>query len=285
MNTLEMSPVGTVHSPVTSRRKMPVQGVRGEIEIYQEYAGALDGIRENSHIIVFCWMHKGERNLLKAVPRKSCPDLPARGVFSLRSPARPNPVSFNVVRLLSIHDERFLEVDHLDMVDDTPVLDIKPYQAGWDCIFSATNHDRSEKIRKISDEEFIESLTREAENYHGELCPGLATAVRIALSASRILNTDLRNSDVVFTPGPDPCINDALIGITGARQGNRRLLPLPSQKETGKGELYCISRGPVQIIFRVPCRKTEFDMILKTRDEEIFDIRIKNGGNRKIREI
>jgi tRNA-Thr(GGU) m(6)t(6)A37 methyltransferase TsaA len=285
MNKFEISPVGMVHSPVRSRRKMPVQGVRGEIEIHPGYTGALDGIGRNSHIILLCWMHKGERDILKAVPRKSCPDLPERGVFSLRSPARPNPVSFNVVRLCGIHDERFLVVDHLDMVDGTPVIDLKPYQAGWDCIFSATNHDRSEKIRKIPDRDLIESLTREAENYHGELCPGLATAVRIARSASRILDSDLRNSDVTFTCGPDPCINDALIGITGARQGNGRLLPSTSPESTGRLEVYCISRNSVQIIYHVPGRKTEFDEILSARDGEIFDFRIKSGDNLKINEI
>jgi tRNA-Thr(GGU) m(6)t(6)A37 methyltransferase TsaA len=258
---------------------MPVQGVRGEIEIYPGYAGALDGIQRNSHIILLCWMHKGQRDILKAVPRKSCPDLPARGVFSLRSPARPNPVSFNVVRLFGIRDERFLIVDHLDMVDGTPVLDLKPYQSGWDCIFSATSNDRSEKIRKISDEEYIESLTREAENYHGELCQGLATAVRIARSASRILDTDLRNSEVVFTSGPDPCINDALIGITGARLGNRRLLSPASRKETGNEEIYGISRGLVHIIFRIKGMKTRFEAILKAPEEDIFDICLKTGNN------
>ncbi|WP_243670643.1 TrmO family methyltransferase, partial [Methanoculleus chikugoensis] len=136
-------------------------------------------------------MHEAGRDVLRAVPpRKVSSDLPEKGVFSLRSPARPNPpLSVSVVRLRGIRDDRFLLLANVDVIDETPVIDIKPYQTGWDCVFSATGHDRTEKIRKMGGPgEYRAGLIREAVNYHGELCPpGVAVGgVRLAEAAMRI---------------------------------------------------------------------------------------------------
>ncbi len=221
---MELVPVGIVRSSIRSGHEMPVQGVTGEVEIYPDYVDALRGIGQNSHIILLCWMHEADRTVLTAVARKVSRDLPEKGVFSLRSPPRPNPISLSVVRLLGLRDERFLKVESLDLIDGTPVLDIKPYQTGWDCVFSATGHDRTEKIRKIGPDAYRAGLVREAVNYHGTLCPGVAIGVRIAEAATRILGGDLRNPAISVMPGSEPCIADALIGIAGASPGNRRLL-------------------------------------------------------------
>ncbi|CVK34129.1 tRNA (N6-threonylcarbamoyladenosine(37)-N6)-methyltransferase TrmO [Methanoculleus bourgensis] len=183
---------------------MPVQGVEAEIEVFPDYAGALSGVEENSHLILICWLHEADRAVLKAVARKVSRDLPEKGVFSLRSPERPNPLSVSVVRLRGLREGRFLELENVDVIDGTPVVDIKPYQTGWDCVFSATGHDRTEKIEKMGPGEYREGLIREAVNYHGELCPGVAAAVRVAEAATRILRRDLRHPQSRSRSAPTP---------------------------------------------------------------------------------
>jgi tRNA (adenine37-N6)-methyltransferase len=108
-DSLLVHPVEIVQSPVQSRREMPMQGVSGVIEIFPAFAEALDGIGEkNSHLFVLCWMYKADKTVRRTIPRRICSDLPAKGVFSLRSPARPNPVSLCVVGLVRVKEGRFL---------------------------------------------------------------------------------------------------------------------------------------------------------------------------------
>ena len=76
---------------------MPIQGVSAEVEIFPEYVAGLEGVEDNSHLILVCWLHQADRSVLKAVARKISDELPEKGVFSLRSPARPNPLSISVV--------------------------------------------------------------------------------------------------------------------------------------------------------------------------------------------
>ncbi len=267
MHRMEIFPIGIVHSGVRSRSGMPVQGVDAEIEVFPDYAAALSGIGESSHLILICWLHEADRSVLKAVARKVSSDLPEKGVFSLRSPVRPNPLSVSVVRLRDLREGRILELANVDLIDGTPVIDIKPYQRGWDCVFSATSHDRTEKIQKMGPGEYRESLIREAVNYHGELCPGVAVAVRIAEAATRILGCDLAVPQVSIAPGADPCIADALIGITGVRPGNRRL------RHPG-GEC-CAFAGPgVEVIFRLRDAPGSVEAVLAAREASLFDCEV-----------
>lgn len=269
MHRMELTPIGLVHSEIRSRNDMPVQGVDAEIEVYPDYAGALSGIEENSHLILVCWLHEADRGVLKAVARKVSHDLPEKGVFALRSPARPNPLSVSVVRLREVREGRYLLLANVDLIDGTPVLDLKPYQAGWDCVFSATGHDRTEKIRKMSPGEYREGLIREAVNYHGELCPGVAVAVRMAEAAMRILNRDLAAPQVSVTLGADPCIADALIGITGARPGNRRLL-------CSGGDCYVVAGPEREVIFRLRAVPQDAGEILLGCESSLFDCEIRS---------
>ncbi len=246
---------------------MPVQGVEAEVEIFPDYAGALLGVEENSHLILICWLHEAGRTVLRAVARKVSRDLPEKGVFSLRSPERPNPISFSVVRLRGIREERFLELENVDVIDGTPVIDIKPYQVGWDCIFSATGHDRIEKVRRMGPGEYREGLIREAVNYHGELCPGVAVAVRIAEAATRILDCDLRAPQIAVAPGADPCIADALIGITGARPGNRRL-------RCSSGDRCLFTAPGEEVIFHLRAVPGVVDAIFACSEAALFDCEV-----------
>ncbi len=264
---MELSPIGIVRSRLCSRSDMPVQGIAAEIEIFPDYASALSGIEENSHLILICWLHEADRTVLEAVARKVSPDLPRKGVFSLRSPERPNPLSVSVVRLRGIREGRILELENVDVIDNTPVIDIKPYQTGWDCVFSATGHDRTEKIEKMGPDDYREGLIREAVNYHGELCPGAAVAVRIAEAATRILERDLRNPEIVVTIGVDPCIADALIGITGARPGNHRL-------ECSGESCYIFVSPEATAIFHLRTVPGSVDAVFACEETTLFDSEI-----------
>jgi tRNA-Thr(GGU) m(6)t(6)A37 methyltransferase TsaA len=114
---MELIPVGIVHSSIRSRSDMPVQGVDAGVEVFPGYAGALLGIEGNSHLILVCWLHEADRSVLRAVARKVSHDLPEKGVFSLRSPSRPNPLSISVVRLLGVREGRYLSLANVDLID------------------------------------------------------------------------------------------------------------------------------------------------------------------------
>ena len=264
---MELSPIGIVRSHLRSRSDMPVQGVEAEIEVFPDYAGALSGVEENSHLILICWLHEADRAVLKAVARKVSRDLPEKGVFSLRSPERPNPLSVSVVRLRGLREGRFLELENVDVIDGTPVVDIKPYQTGWDCVFSATGHDRTEKIEKMGPGEYREGLIREAVNYHGELCLGVAAAVRVAEAATRILRRDLRHPQVTVTLGADPCIADALIGITGARPGNHRL-------GCSGTDCYVFACPGEEVVFHLRTVPESVDAVFACNEAVLFDCEI-----------
>ncbi|MEX2690580.1 MAG: tRNA (N6-threonylcarbamoyladenosine(37)-N6)-methyltransferase TrmO [Candidatus Njordarchaeum guaymaensis] len=102
----------------------------GIIEIYNEFEEALQGLERYEHIIILSWLHKNDtpekRSILKVHPRGD-PRNPLAGVFATRSPARPNPIALNVVKLLGI-DGTMLKVEGIgDLFIGTPVVDIKPY--------------------------------------------------------------------------------------------------------------------------------------------------------------
>lgn len=99
-----------------------------EIVIDERLAGVLDGIEEYSHLVVLYWAHKvpeQSRSLTKVHPMGR-EEIPPMGIFSTCSPARPNPILMTVVRLRG-RKENVLEVEGLDAVDKSPVIDIKPY--------------------------------------------------------------------------------------------------------------------------------------------------------------
>jgi tRNA (Thr-GGU) A37 N-methylase len=78
---MRLEPVGMVHSPVRSREDMPIRGVSAQLEIYEKYAEALQGIDGNSHLLLLCWLHEADRSVLKAVPRKISSRCPSRASF------------------------------------------------------------------------------------------------------------------------------------------------------------------------------------------------------------
>ena len=129
MDKFNISPVGYVRSDVTDRGQAPRQGrdadLDARIEILTQYSEALDGIGKWSQLLVICWMHLADRDILAVHPRRNA-NAPLTGVFGTRSPARPNPVAVYTVDLLSVEGST-LYVRGIDAIDGTPVLDIKPH--------------------------------------------------------------------------------------------------------------------------------------------------------------
>lgn len=121
-------PIGYIHSPYTALEDIPSQptgegGIRCTAEILPEYQAGLQDLNEFSHLILIYHLHKIEGYKLSLIPSG---DTQLRGLFATRSPQRPNPIGVSVVRLYSIHSN-ILELQGLDALDGTPLLDIKPY--------------------------------------------------------------------------------------------------------------------------------------------------------------
>ena len=196
---------------------MPALGAPAAVEIAPEFADALLRVEKHSHFWILAWlMARPEREVLQVVPRGVDPDQPdsMHGVFAVRSPARPNPIGLTAAQLLR-RDGLRLEVDRLDFLDGTPVIDIKPYFGSRDIIFSAT----SAQVGRPKDREgFRESLLMQALRYVPERHPDVALAVRI-LEHHRTQVADWREPETwdITLPIARPYLVDAMIGMTRAR--------------------------------------------------------------------
>ena len=128
--SVNLKVIGIIHSKYKTTFEAPRQG-KGEIsriEIYKEYIEGLTDIDGFSHLHVYYWLHKSEgfSNLIKTPWDKNL-----HGVFTTRSPHRPNPIAHSVVELIE-REENILSVKRLDAIEGTPVIDIKPYVKSLD---------------------------------------------------------------------------------------------------------------------------------------------------------
>jgi tRNA-Thr(GGU) m(6)t(6)A37 methyltransferase TsaA len=128
MNEIRYKPIGIIHSPFKEPRGTPVQpagarDIEGTVEIASEYVEGLEDIEGFSHIILIYHFHLSRGYLLKVKPYM---DEKSRGVFATRAPSRPNPIGISTVRLVKV-DGNVLYIKDVDIVDGTPLLDIKPY--------------------------------------------------------------------------------------------------------------------------------------------------------------
>ena len=127
--SFEISAVGYVRSTLKERSGAPRQGWKGApnatLEIDSAYVEALDGIKPGQEIWILTWLHESRRAVLKVRPRGDVTS-PIMGVFATRSPDRPNPIGLHRTKVLSIDDDRRLQVQGLEAIDGTPIIDIKP---------------------------------------------------------------------------------------------------------------------------------------------------------------
>ena len=127
------TPIGHVRNAFPSGRRPPSwRGTTSQIEVLPQWAPALDGLADFSHVLVLCYLHLSPREAPPTRIRpQGNPEMPLVGLFSTRSPHRPNPISLSIVPLVAVQGA-VLQVRDLDMYDGTPVLDIKPHLPG-DC--------------------------------------------------------------------------------------------------------------------------------------------------------
>ncbi len=130
---MEMKPIGIIHTPFSDPVGMPIQpagaaGVRGTVQVFDEYVPGLQDLEGFSHILLLYLFHRSEGFKLQVVPFM---DTEPRGLFATRAPKRPNPIGLSLVQLDRVEGAT-LHVSVLDMLDGTPLLDIKPYVPDFD---------------------------------------------------------------------------------------------------------------------------------------------------------
>jgi tRNA-Thr(GGU) m(6)t(6)A37 methyltransferase TsaA len=125
---LRLRPIGVVRSELRDLALAPMQGDEGApdawIELRPEVLEAANGLGPGDELLVLTWFHEADRSVLEVHPR-SDPSRPLTGVFSTRSPDRPNPVGLHRVRVLAVEKQR-IRVGPLEAIDGTPVIDLKP---------------------------------------------------------------------------------------------------------------------------------------------------------------
>ena len=139
-NKITYNKIGVIHSPHKSIEGIPIQpvgakGIKGEIELYEEFEEGLKDIEGFSHIIVLYDFHKSIDYSLTVKPFL---DDEKHGVFATRAPKRPNSIGLSVLKLNKIV-KNILYVENVDIIDGTPVLDIKPYVSNFDFVEDETN--------------------------------------------------------------------------------------------------------------------------------------------------
>ncbi len=133
MDPVVFRPIGVIRTPWTSTTGMPIQavaaaGVPGRIELDPALEAGLADLDGFSHLILLCHLHEATTARLTVTPFL---DEQPRGIFATRSPARPNPIGISTVRLVAVHGTT-IEIEDVDMVDGTPLLDLKPYVPPFD---------------------------------------------------------------------------------------------------------------------------------------------------------
>ena len=138
MKQIEINPIGVIRTPYKNHEDIPIQGkfkphTEGWIELNKEYEPGLMGLDEFSHAILIYHFFDSE---IVALEGGAFLDDDLHGIFSIRSPHRPNHIGMSIVRIKCIK-ENILRFDYVDMMDGTPLLDIKPYVTHFDCFSDA----------------------------------------------------------------------------------------------------------------------------------------------------
>lgn len=127
------TPIGIIRSPHTTLEGMPIQpsgarGIQGTVEVFKRFSEGLKDLDGFSHIILLYHFHRSEGCAFQVVPFL---DTRRRGVFATRAPKRPNPIGLSIVKLQKI-EGRILYIENVDVLDGTPLLDIKPFVPDFD---------------------------------------------------------------------------------------------------------------------------------------------------------
>jgi len=128
MQQITMRPIGVIHSPYTDGTDMPIQGIFNSameacVELKDKYAGGLKDLDGFSHAIILYYFHKSQREDIEGQPFL---EVNKHGIFAIRSPHRPNHIGLSIVKIKRIEANK-IYFSQVDILDGTPVLDIKPY--------------------------------------------------------------------------------------------------------------------------------------------------------------
>jgi tRNA-Thr(GGU) m(6)t(6)A37 methyltransferase TsaA len=133
MDTIVIHPIGVIHTPHKDINNIPIQpiaaeGIRGHIELLPEYVEGLKDLDGFSHITLLYHFHKISGYKLTVVPFM---DTEERGIFACKAPKRPNAIGLSTVRLIGIK-KNIITIEQVDMLDGTPLIDIKPFYSCYD---------------------------------------------------------------------------------------------------------------------------------------------------------
>ncbi|MCC7234312.1 MAG: tRNA (N6-threonylcarbamoyladenosine(37)-N6)-methyltransferase TrmO [Bryobacterales bacterium] len=218
-----LHPIGRVVNSLVRRKDMPTFGVPSRIELLPEFASGLLHLGKHTHLWVLAWLDGAARGVLQVIPRGLKPppgeDPDPRnlhGVFAVRSPARPNPIGLTAAAITAI-GPHFVDVDRLDFLDGTPVVDLKPYFSTRDCLFAA----RSLQVgRNASMEAVRQSVLAQALAFCGASTPDLELAVDILTHfRSEVLEFHDPSEWSITVPATRHRICDTLMGVTRAMPG------------------------------------------------------------------
>jgi tRNA (adenine37-N6)-methyltransferase len=137
---MDLRPIGIIHSPHTTKDDCPIQPLyasdaEATVEVFSDYAGGLKDVETFSHLyLVYYFDRAGEVELVRPTFLDDTP----RGIYASRHPCRPNGIGLSIVRLLR-REGNMLIVSGVDILDKTPLLDIKPYMPRYDTVESASN--------------------------------------------------------------------------------------------------------------------------------------------------
>ena len=130
MNEIKLKPIGFAKNNVRKPRFGKFAEEISEIIVDEKFTGALKGIDDYSHVIIVYWMDQVKEHVIVHQPQGN-PHVPIVGIFACRCPQRPNPIAITTVRLMA-HIGNKIKVKGLDILDGTPIIDIKPYWPQYD---------------------------------------------------------------------------------------------------------------------------------------------------------
>lgn len=130
MKKISLTPIGVVRNKVKKLRFGGFDQEISQIVLNKKYTDALTGIEDYSHVMIVFWMDKVKDKVITHRPQGN-PDVPIVGIFSCRCPQRPNPIAITTVKLVT-RNKNIITVKGLDILDGTPIIDIKPYWPKYD---------------------------------------------------------------------------------------------------------------------------------------------------------
>jgi len=298
-----LTPIGMIRSEHKRAEDTPIQppfaeGSAGTVEVFPEYAAGLKDIEGFSHLILLYYFHRAEAPLLVVKPFLEDVE---HGVFATRHPRRPNGIGLSIVRLIR-REGSVLFVENMDILDETPLLDIKPFlplhdapegvRAGWqDTVDPELARARGRrgylpgpgKTKEANDDDGMSTDLAEAIRFHGHLCPGLAIGYRASKVAMERLGAKrAEDEEMIAIVENDSCSTDGVQWVTGCTFGKGNLF----FRNHGK-QVFTIALRPsgraVRIVIKrrdrrrgeppVKDREARTRWLLSAVPEDIFDIR------------